>query len=104
MLVETLQDPFLNQGKYLKKEIACTLVSGTNHVKAALQALDQHVDTAYGQGIIQFNNACKEFEATMATGQTRFRKVYEASKVISPRYYTSFTHAAVNLGKDQYFV
>ncbi|KAF8809082.1 hypothetical protein BYT27DRAFT_7188164 [Phlegmacium glaucopus] len=79
-LVESLQDPFLNESKRLKKEIAGTLVPAANRVKVAYQRLDQHVDTAYGQGIVQFNKACTEIEETMSTEQTKFRKAYQSTQ------------------------
>jgi hypothetical protein len=90
--VESLQDPFLNESKRIKKEIAGTFVPAANRVKAAYKTLDQRVDTAYGQGIVQFNKACTEIEATMANEQTKFRTAYQAAKVISSIYAPSFTH------------
>lgn len=80
--MESLQDPFLNEGKRLKTEIACTLVPAVNRVKAAYKTLDQRVDTAYGQGVVQFNKACTDIEATMSIEQTEFQTAYQATKVI----------------------
>ena len=82
-LVETLQGPYLDKSKRVKKEIAGTLVPAVNRVKAAYQALDQHIDTAYGQGILQFNKACTEIEETMSIEQTEFLQAYQATEVIS---------------------
>lgn len=90
--MESLQDPFLNESKRLKKEIAGTLVPAANRVKATYKTLDQRVDTAYGQGVVQFNKACTEIEATMSIEQTEFRTAYQATKVISFLYAPSFTH------------
>ena len=82
--MESLQEPFLNKSKLLKKDIAATLVPAVNRVKATYQTLDQRIDTAYGQGIIQFNKAFREIEEKMATEQAEFREAYQATKVISP--------------------
>ena len=90
-LVESLQDPFLTESKRMKKEIA-TLVPAVNRVKATYKTLDQHVDTAYGQGIVQFNKACTEIEATMSIEQTEFRTAYQSTKVFSSIYAPYFTH------------
>ena len=90
--MESLQDPFSNESKRLKKEIAGTLVPASNRVKATYKTLDQRVDTAYGQGIVQFNDACTEIEATMSMEQTEFRIAYQATKVNSSIYAPYFTH------------
>ena len=90
--MESLKDPFLNESKRLKKEIAGTLVPAANRVKATYKTLDQRVDTAYGQGVVQFNKACTEIEATMSIEQTEFLKAYQTTKVISFIYAPSFTH------------
>ena len=71
-------------------EIAGTLVPASNRVKAAYRTLDQRVDTAYGQGMVQFNKACTEVEATMSIEQTEFRTAYQITKVISSIYARSF--------------
>jgi hypothetical protein len=81
--VESLQDPFFNESKRLKKEIAGTLVPAVNRVKATYKTLDQRVDTAYGQGVVQFNKACTEIEATISIEQTEFQTAYQTTKVIS---------------------
>ena len=81
-LAESLQDPFVDESKRIKKEIASTLVPVVNRVKAAYRALDQHVDTVYGRGIVQFNKACTDIETTMAVEQAEFGEAYEASQVI----------------------
>ena len=73
-------------------EIAGTLVPASNRVKAAYRTLDQRVDTAYGQGMVQFNKACTEVEATMSIEQTEFRTAYQITKVISSIYARSFIH------------
>ena len=90
--MESLQEPFSNESKRLKKEIAGTLVPAANCVKATFKTLDQRVDTAYGQGIVQFNKACTEIEATMSIEQTEFRTAYQATKVASSIYASHFTH------------
>ena len=90
--MESLQDPFLIESKRLKKEIASTLVPASNRVKATYKALDQRVDTAYGQGIVQFNKACTEIEATMSVEQTEFRTAYQATNVVSSIYAPYFTY------------
>ena len=90
--MESLQDPFSNESKRLKKEIAGTLVPASNRVKATYKTLERRVDKAYGQGIIQFNKACTEIETTMFIEHTEFQKAYQATKVISSIYAPSFTH------------
>ena len=78
----------------MKKEIASTLVSASNAVKAVYKALDQHVDPVYGHGVVQFNRACTDIESTMSIDHTKFQTAYQATKVISLRYIypSSFTH------------
>lgn len=85
--MESLQEPFLNEGKHFKKEIAGILVPAANRVKAAYQRLDQHVDTAYGQGIVQFNKACTELEETMSFEWTKSHEAHQATQVISYMHY-----------------
>jgi hypothetical protein len=101
-LVESLRDPFLNESKHLKKEIAGTFVPAANSVKAAYQTLDRDVDPAYGRGVIQFNKACTEIEATMFTENAEFRTAYQATKVISFRYIMRLPspHDIFNEGED----
>ena len=91
--MESLQEPFSNESKRLKMEIAGTLVPAANRVKAAYKTLDQRVDTAYGRGMVQFNKACTELEAIMSIEQTEFLTAYQTTKVISSIYARSFTHA-----------
>ena len=84
--MESLQDPFSNESKRVKKEIAYTFVPVSNRVKATYKILDERVDTAFGQGIVQFNKACTEIETTMSIEQTEFRKAYQVTKVVSSIY------------------
>lgn len=91
--MESLQEPFSNESKRLKKEIAGTLVPASNRVKATYKTLERRVDKAYGQGIIQFNKACTEIETTMFIEHTEFQKAYQATKVISSIYICAFFHS-----------
>ncbi|PPQ93271.1 hypothetical protein CVT25_015269 [Psilocybe cyanescens] len=79
-LVETLQTPFTEQGKLLKKKIAQTLVPTNNHVKAIIQVLEKSVDATYGQGLSLLNNACKNIEGTMYAQQADFEDVYQTTR------------------------
>ena len=98
--MESLRDPFLNESKRLKKEIAGTLVPAANGVKAAYQTLEERVDTTYGQGIVRFNKACTEIEAKMSIEHTEFRTAYQATKVISFRYICAPSFIHNTEGKD----
>lgn len=82
-MVETLQAPFTEQGKLLKKGIAQTLVPTHNRVKAVIQVLGKNVDVTYGQGLSLFNAACKDIERSMYAQHTDFKDVYERITVIS---------------------
>ncbi|KAH9483898.1 hypothetical protein JR316_0003376 [Psilocybe cubensis] len=76
-MVETLQAPFTDQGKRLKKEIAQTLVPTHNRVKAVIQVLEKNVDVTYGQGLALFNAACKDIEKSMYAQHIHMKEVYE---------------------------
>jgi hypothetical protein len=88
-LAESLQAPFQEEGKILKKEIADTFVPAVNHVKELYRVLEERVDTTFGQGIVLFNRACKQIEDAAIREQRQLEDAYRVNQVCP--YMLSFT-------------
>lgn len=58
-----LQPSFDAHGRKLKKEIAEAFVPTVNHIKMLHHVLNQRIDGGYKQGVLTFNQACKDLEA-----------------------------------------
>lgn len=80
-LAESLQVPFQEEGKILKKEIADTFVPAVNHVKELYKVLEERVDTTFGQGIVLFNRACKQIEDDAIREQRQLEDAYRGNQV-----------------------
>lgn len=79
-LAESLQVPFQEEGKILKKEIADTFVPAVNHVKELYKVLEERVDTTFGQGIVLFNRACKQIEDDAIREQRQLEDAYRGNQ------------------------
>ncbi|KIK08761.1 hypothetical protein K443DRAFT_658748 [Laccaria amethystina LaAM-08-1] len=79
-LAESLQAPFQEEGKILKKEIADTFVPAVNHVKELYRVLEERVDTTFGQGIVLFNRACKQIEDAAIREQRQLEDAYRVNQ------------------------
>lgn len=80
-LVESLQAPFQEEGKILKKAIADTFVPAVNHVKELYRVLEERVDTTFGQGIVLFNRSCKQIEDAAIREQRQLEDAYRVNQV-----------------------
>ncbi|CAA7271479.1 unnamed protein product [Cyclocybe aegerita] len=80
LLTESLHSAFAAQDKELKKEIAKTLVSTHNHVKAIFSVLDQKVDASYARGSIAYNTAWKKTEEAIYAQSMDFREALKSTQ------------------------
>lgn len=65
-LAESLQKPFDEESRQLKKTIARTFVPVVNKIKETISALERTVDISSGAGILALNDACRELEVSIS--------------------------------------
>ncbi|KAF5358550.1 hypothetical protein D9756_001305 [Leucocoprinus leucothites] len=66
-LAESLQQPFDDESRQLKKTIARTFVPVVNKIKEVFSALERTVDVSSGAGILALNDACRELEDSISS-------------------------------------
>ena len=64
-LAESLQKPFDEESRQLKRTIAHTFVPVVNKIKEAFFTLERTGDISSGAGILAFNDACRESEGSI---------------------------------------
>lgn len=64
-LAESLQKPFDEESRQLKRTIAHTFVPVVNKIKEAFFTLERTGDISSGAGILAFNDACRESESSI---------------------------------------
>lgn len=65
-LAESLQKPFDEESRQLKKTIARTFVPVVNKIKETISALERTGDISSGAGILALNDACRELEVSIS--------------------------------------
>lgn len=83
-LAESLQKPFDEESRELKKEIARTFVPLVNKVKGVYASLDRTVDIPFGAGLLMFNEGCKEMEKSIGSDINVLEKLHIEHRVGNP--------------------
>jgi hypothetical protein len=82
-LAESLQKPFDDESRQMKKEIAATFVPLVNKVKRIYATIDQTVDLPFGAGLLLFNDACKGLEKSTTSNIELLQKLQAENRVRS---------------------
>jgi hypothetical protein len=80
-LAESLQKPFDDESRQMKKEIAAAFVPLVNKVKGIYASIDQTVDLPFGAGLLLFNDACKGIEKSATSNMELLQKLQAEHRV-----------------------
>ncbi|KAF7311462.1 hypothetical protein MKEN_01048500 [Mycena kentingensis (nom. inval.)] len=78
--IDSLQTQFNRQGAVVVKDMAHTLQPAVQRVQNVHRKLERHVDPTYINGLLAFDDACKEFEAVVLEDQRVIMREYNATK------------------------
>ncbi|EKM82427.1 hypothetical protein AGABI1DRAFT_82209 [Agaricus bisporus var. burnettii JB137-S8] len=74
-LAQSLQKPFDDESRQLKKEIAATFVPLVNKIKGIYATLDETVDLPFGAGLLLFNDGCKGIEKSTSSNMELLQRL-----------------------------
>ncbi len=94
-LAESLQKPFDEESRKLKKEIAGTFVPMVNQVKGVYASLERTVDIPFGAGLLLFNDGCKEIEKSTASDTSLLQRVHAEHRVGNPVFFGGQLYSGV---------
>ncbi|KAF9447888.1 hypothetical protein P691DRAFT_730692 [Macrolepiota fuliginosa MF-IS2] len=79
-LAESLQKPFDEESRRLKKEIASVFVPLVNRIRRTYASIERTVDVSFGAGLLAFNGACKNIEKSTALNVESLQKAHAEHK------------------------
>jgi hypothetical protein len=74
-----------SQSQHLKKHFAEALVPAVNLIRETHAGLE-HVDNAFGRGILTFDQSCKKMERTVVNGKAALTTAYFKFQVSPLRF------------------